>query len=108
MHRHRISADVLKAAISPAAYYADHLPTMPPPRRGGWVPGGLCPFHDDHNHGNFRVNLDTGGFTCFACGAKGGDILAFHRAHFGTGFRDAVQELAERYLTRAGRERHET
>lgn len=100
----RLSADVLKAAIDPAAYYAAALPGMPEPHRSaGWVDGGLCPLHDDRRRGSFRVNLDIGAFLCFACGAKGGDVLAFHQARHGLDFRAAVEDLAARWL--AGRTR---
>lgn len=94
----RLSPDVLKAALPPSTYYVRALPTMPPPRRAGWVDGGLCPFHDDQHRGNFRVNLDTGAFCCFACGAKGGDILAFHQRRHGLTFQSTLRELAERFL----------
>ena len=100
----RLSADVLKAAIDPAAYYAAALPGMPAPRRSaGWVDGGLCPFHDDHRRGSFRVNLDSGAYLCFACNAKGGDVLAFHQARHGLDFGAVVDELAARWLSGRGR-----
>lgn len=39
----------------------------------------LCPFHDDRSFGNFQMNLHTGFFFCWACGAKGGLVrLAKH------------------------------
>jgi DNA primase len=66
------------------------------------VDGGLCPFHEDRHRGSFRINLDTGAYCCFACGAKGGDILAFHQAHLGLSFPDAVEDLARQYLTGGG------
>jgi hypothetical protein len=94
----RLSADTLKAALSPAVYYPAVLPTMPAPRRGGWVDGGLCPFHDDTHTGSFRVNLDTGAYCCFACGAKGGDILAFHQRTRTLSFPECVADLAQRFL----------
>jgi DNA primase len=98
----RLSADVLKAALSASAYYSRVLPTMPPSRRSGWVDGGLCPFHDDQHRGNFRVNLDTGAFTCFSCGAKGGDILAFHQRRHALDFQETIRDLAERFLFSGG------
>jgi len=52
----------VKAYIPPAELYRAELPTMPPPRGGGWRDGGLCPFHADNHAGSFRVNLDSGGF----------------------------------------------
>ncbi|EXJ14594.1 CHC2 zinc finger domain-containing protein [Imhoffiella purpurea] len=100
----RLSADVLKAALPASAYYRRELPTMPHTRHAGWVDGGLCPFHDDQHRGNFRVNLDTGAFCCFSCGAKGGDILAFHQRRHGLDFPETIRDLAERFLFNGGRE----
>jgi DNA primase len=55
-----------------------------------------CPIHKagEEAHPSFTVNLETGGFFCFACGAKGGDLIALHRVLTGSTFRDAVLELA--------------
>jgi hypothetical protein len=98
----RLGADTLKAALPAAVYYPRTLPTMPPPKRAGWVDGGLCPFHEDTHRGNFRVNLDTGAFCCFACGAKGGDLIAFHQRVRNLSFPDAVADLGRRFLTGGG------
>jgi DNA primase len=35
------------------------------------------PFHDDTNP-SLSINLNIGCFNCFACGTKGGDLIAFH------------------------------
>jgi CHC2-type zinc finger protein len=43
---------------------------------GEWK-SALCPFHND-TRPSLRVRLDTGAFRCMTCGAKGGDVLAFH------------------------------
>lgn len=58
---------------------------------GTWR-SALCPFHDDHNP-SLRVNADTGAFKCMACGAKGGDVLAFHRMRHGLSFVQAARDL---------------
>jgi len=52
----------------------------------------LCPFHDDHNP-SLRVRLDTGGFKCMACGARGGDVLSFHMKRYGLSFKQAAKDL---------------
>ncbi len=94
----RLSADVVKALISPEAYYTKELTDTPQWKRvTGWVDGGLCPFHNDNRRGNFRVNLGTGGYCCFSCGAKG-DILTFHQQRHGLEFRQALDELAKEYI----------
>lgn len=51
-----------------------------------------CVFHDDKNP-SLSVNIHTGGFKCFACDARGGDVLAFHRERHGLCFIDAAKEL---------------
>lgn len=52
----------------------------------------LCPFHDDSKP-SLRVRLDTGGFRCMVCGAKGGDVLAFHMQRHGLRFIEAAKSL---------------
>jgi len=59
---------------------------------GGEWKDALCPFHDDNNP-SLRVRLDTGSFKCMACGAHGGDVLAFHMQRYGLGFIAAAKQL---------------
>ncbi len=59
--------------------------------RGRWR-SVVCPFHDDA-HPSLRVNIDTGAYKCMACGAKGGDVLAFHRQRHGLSFVQAARDL---------------
>lgn len=87
----------VKSEVPPSSFYPAELPAMPPPRGGGWRDGGLCPFHADKQAGSFRVNLDTGAFLCFSCGAKGGDIIAFVQQRDGLSFRDAVEKIADEW-----------
>ena len=87
----------IKSYIPPSEFYRAELPTMPPPQGGGWRDGGLCLFHDDKNAGSFRVNLETGAFTCFSCGTKGGDIIAFIQQRDGLSFPEAVQKLTNEW-----------
>ncbi|HOT37754.1 MAG TPA: CHC2 zinc finger domain-containing protein [Candidatus Latescibacteria bacterium] len=88
----------LKSAIPPAEFFRVELPGMPPTKRAnGWVDGGLCPFHDDHNAGNFRINLDNGAFKCFACGARGGDIIAFVMRRRRVSFPNAIAILRNQW-----------
>lgn len=90
----RPNAQTLKSRVSPTEFYAFELPNMPKPGRGSsWVSGGLCPFHKDRHAGSFRINLDTGAYRCFACGASGGDIVAFVMQRYSLPFRDAVRQL---------------
>jgi DNA primase len=59
--------------------------------RGRWR-SASCPFHDDA-HPSLRVNLESGAFRCMACGAKGSDVLAFHRRRHGLSFAQAACDL---------------
>ena len=59
--------------------------------KGNWR-SAKCPFHDDESP-SLRVHVG-GGFKCMSCGAKGGDVLAFHRLRTGLGFVDAAKDLS--------------
>lgn len=52
-----------------------------------------CPFHGGTNPTALSVNEQTGGFFCFNCGAKGGDLVAFVMQRYGMSFQDAAKEL---------------
>ena len=51
-----------------------------------------CIFHGGSD--SMRINLETGAFVCMAaCGAKGGDIISYHRAVHKDDFVSACKEL---------------
>ena len=51
-----------------------------------------CEFHDGSD--SMRINVESGGFRCMAeCGARGGDVLAYHRAAHGLDFVAAARDL---------------
>ena len=52
----------------------------------------LCPFHKD-TRPSLGVRLESGSFRCMACGASGGDVLAFHMLRYGMGFMEAAKSL---------------
>ncbi len=85
----------LKRSLSPERYYSKALKgSFGKPTGLGWhMWEGLCPFHADTRPGSFVVNKATGAFTCFSCGAQGGDIVAFHMKANRLGFLDALKEL---------------
>jgi len=89
-----IDVQRIKDSIDPAEFYRQQNATMPPPRRRGWVDGGLCPFHADQHAGSFKVNTETGGFHCFSCHTSGGDVIDFVMQRDGLDFLAAVRELA--------------
>jgi len=59
--------------------------------RGIWR-SARCPFHDD-SQPSLRINAETGAYRCMACGAKGGDVLAFHQRRHGLSFTQAARDL---------------
>ena len=59
--------------------------------RGAWRTT-RCIFHGGSD--SMRVNIHSGGFCCMAgCGARGGDVLAYHMAAQGLGFVEAARDL---------------
>jgi hypothetical protein len=60
-------------------------------RRGKWRTTA-CNFHGSSD--SMRINTHSGAFVCMAgCGARGGDVLAYHQAHAGLDFITAAKEL---------------
>ncbi len=74
---------------APAAYYRSQGLQL---RGSGMWRSACCPFHDDR-HPSLRVRIDCAAFRCMACGARGRDVLAFHRRRTGLGFIDAATAL---------------
>ena len=91
----RISAETLKAAIDPESFYRQQLTWKGKPNGKGWILAA-CPFHADSDP-SLAVNLQNGGFRCFGCGEKG-DLISFHAKLNHLAFRDAINDLARRYL----------
>lgn len=59
--------------------------------KGKWRTGP-CNFHG--SRATMRVNTESGGFVCMAgCGAKGGDVLAYHMAAHHLDFIGAAIDL---------------
>jgi hypothetical protein len=50
-----------------------------------------CRFHGGSD--SMRVNMATGGWCCMNCGAKGGDVLAYHMQAHGLEFIEAARQL---------------
>ena len=74
----------------PAAYYSARVRGLRRPNSRGFA-SGLCPFHEDHEP-SFSVDLSSGRFRCFACGAHG-DMVDFHMRSTGRNFREALEDL---------------
>ncbi|OGV48943.1 MAG: hypothetical protein A3F46_06860 [Legionellales bacterium RIFCSPHIGHO2_12_FULL_42_9] len=71
---------------APAAYYSQEIPNLK--IKSEWAQTHCC-FHDDSNP-SLSLNMKSGHFRCFGCGAKGGDIIAFHMLRYGLTFIEAV------------------
>jgi putative DNA primase/helicase len=89
------SIEEVKALHNPRHYYPAHLKGQFG-RMGasGWCQWhGLCPFHADTKAGSVSINLHTGAYKCFACGASAGDVLAFHGKLYNLSFKETLQAL---------------
>lgn len=72
----------------PVSYFENQGLTLRGP--GKWKTT-RCNFHDGSD--SMRVNTASGAWVCMACGAKGGDVLAYEMQATGTEFVRAAQEL---------------
>ncbi len=84
--REGLRRDLLPA---PEQFYAERLKLLP--GRGPWRSASCC-FHADKTP-SLRVNVETGAFRCFGCGAKGRDVVAFTEKVHDVGFVDAARLL---------------
>jgi DNA primase len=66
-------------------------------KSGQWAIAGLCPFHDDGSAGSFKVNWESGAFTCFSCGEKGGDIITYIQKKYDLSFREVLEKLGNEW-----------
>jgi DNA primase len=84
-----------RAALPPArSFYQAELGELRRPDRKGWArPKSGCPFHASESKKSFFVNVDRGGFYCFGCDAKGGDVIEFVRLRYKLSFPDALRHL---------------
>jgi hypothetical protein len=82
-------SEFIKTALpDPASYFeAEGLKLD---GRGKWRTTA-CMFHDGSD--SLRINTQSGGWICMACGIKGGDVLAYHMAAHGLEFIDAAKAL---------------
>ena len=100
-NRYKFDAVSVKEQIDPYDFYLrEQLLDRYRSRSGAWAVAGLCPFHADSSAGSFKVNVETGAFTCFSCGAKGGDILSFTQQKYGLQFPQAIEHLVNEWGAR--------
>jgi len=82
-----------RTLIPPAqSFYQRELGKISRADRRGWALAD-CPFHKSKSGKSFSVNLETGGYYCFGCQAKGGDPVAFMRAKYRLSFPEACKQL---------------
>ncbi len=74
---------------SPPRYFESQGLTL---SSGGAWRNAVCPFHADTKP-SLRIRIETGAFKCMACGAHGGDVLAFHMLKYGQNFKSAAMGL---------------
>ena len=58
---------------------------------GAWR-DAICPFHTDTKP-SLRINIERGAYRCMVCGARGGDVLAFHMHLYSMPFIAACKAL---------------
>jgi len=85
MRKHSIDRSKLP---EPFKYYSRYFKL---PKQSGNTLVHCC-FHNDRTP-SLSINLDQGWFKCFGCGAKGGDVLAFHKKKNQMGFIQACRDL---------------
>lgn len=93
MSKYKCNAEAVKAAILPSDFYQSELGIVFE-GKSGWQNAGLCAFHADRHPRSFGVDLESGAFNCFSCGASGTDIIAFVMLRYGLSFREALEMLA--------------
>lgn len=78
---------------TPLSYFEDQGFRLRGQRTWHTVP---CCFHGDRNP-SLRLNILTGAFHCFGCGAAGSDIVDFHGLRYGLSFIETAKELGAWY-----------
>jgi hypothetical protein len=73
-------------------FYEQELGELRRPSRGWASPKSGCPFHESRSKKSFTVNLESGGYYCFGCGAKG-DLVAFMMQRYHLDFKTAAKQL---------------
>jgi hypothetical protein len=74
----------------PVAYYEAQGLTLQGPLSAQWRTAE-CRFHGGSD--SLRIKVSTGAFVCMACGARGGDVVAYEMAVHGIGFVEAAKRL---------------
>lgn len=99
----KISDDIVRA-VTDAAKIEDVVGDFVDLKKAGINLTGICPFHDDHNAGNFIVRPSTlsqgatgrNTYKCFVCDKKGGPVQFLMEAERMT-FPDAIRYIGKKY-----------
>ena len=74
----------------PTSYFEAQGLKLTGPRSAAWKTTE-CRFHIGSD--SMRVNVQTGGYCCMNCGAKGGDVLSYEMQATGADFVGACKAL---------------
>ena len=74
----------------PTTFYENQGLKLTGPRSAKWKTTA-CIFHGGSD--SMRVNTASGAFVCMACGAKGGDVLAYEMQSTGADFVEAAKSI---------------
>lgn len=95
----------IKSRIDPHAFYTREIQNCPTlkAKGDGWTQNIRCPFpdHDDPN-GSFGVNLKSGAYKCFGCGAEGGSKVDYVMNRDGLDLDGTREYFRDRYGIEAG------
>ncbi len=86
----KIDKEEIKKRLDKTKFYKERIPSLQINGKPEAV--GLCPFHNDTNP-SLSVNLDTGLYRCYACGAEG-DVFTFYQETNGVDFLTTLEDLA--------------
>ena len=76
--------------LDPFSYYEGQGLMLMGPRHSPWRTTE-CRFHGGSDC--MRIKVATGAFICMNCGARGGDVVAYHMAEHGLSFLEAAKQL---------------
>ncbi len=78
-------------------YHAEYSAMVQKAKVQGDKLTGLCPFHNDTKNANLSVNLKTGQYHCFACGANGNYITFYAHIHNIADTKEAYKEILQKH-----------
>ena len=86
-----------KRSISPYEFYLREQALSKFKRSGKWAEAVFALFINDRNTGSFYFDIETGAYTCFSCGKKGGDIISFTQNKYDLTFKEALSKLRKEW-----------